>query len=261
MIKRKHKVSRISPTGFYSGSPQKKLTEWCHPAGKLKRPSQPRGKRGKFAKNPTKTNCHNKKCNKEFEMTTQQKCSFTKHNKPVFCCWECMTESRTLALEERKGGSDDEWYESDCTASKGRMIWHNRSRRRKAEATKRRANKIKAIEYLGGQCTDCGVMYSDSCKIVGPIGMGPFDTTSLRFLPAECFDIDHVLRKNKTNVFGAIMKRDFEKWIKPEIDNCKCELVCKNCHIIRTVKTMQTTEYKEEVQKKVLKVWKNQYNS
>jgi hypothetical protein len=58
------------------------------------------------------------------------------------------------------------------------------------------------------------------------------------------------------------MKRNFDKWVKPEIDNCKCELVCKNCHVIRTVKTKRTDEkMKIKMRESSKKSWKNQHTS
>ncbi len=67
-----------------------------------------------------------------------------------------MPKGYRKAMEKRKGGLTDEWYESKL--SDGRVALINRTRRRKSEKRRARSNKIKAIEYLGGSCVDCGTI-------------------------------------------------------------------------------------------------------
>ena len=156
-------------------------------------------------------------------------------------------------MKKREGGLTDEWYESKLSDGRVRLL--NRSRRRDSEAKRRKANRLKSIEYLGGSCVDCGAIASEECD--RPINLG-----GLALLPIECFDIDHVLWEKKKHNFCSIMKRNFDKWVKPEIDNCKCELVCKNCHVIRTVKTKRTDEkMKIKMRESSKKSWKNQHTS
>jgi hypothetical protein len=72
---------------------------------------------------------------------------------------------------------------------------------------KDRINKIRAIEYLGGQCTDCG---------------GKF--------PPYVYDFHHLDPTIKDKTIAQIIGRVWEK-IVPELD--KCVLLCANCHKIR----------------------------
>jgi len=157
-----------------------------------------------------------------------------------------------LKVEERVGDEGDEWMKSNLSSGKYALI--NRTRRRESEKRRANANKIKAIDYLGGCCVDCGAAYADVDRITHLGGV--------TFIPAEAFDIDHVLWEKKTIRFGDTMKRNFEKWIKPEIDNCKCELVCKICHVIRTTVMKRTdNDYKAMLKTSAKKGWVNQYTS
>ncbi len=79
------------------------------------------------------------------------------------------------------------------------------SRKRVQNKTRRDAHKAKALEYLGGKCLDCG--NNDHRVLV----------------------FDH-LNDKVDNVSRLLGK----KWdtVQKELD--KCELVCANCHKIRT---------------------------
>ena len=72
---------------------------------------------------------------------------------------------------------------------------------------KNRGNKIKAIEYKGNKCFDCGQTFSQCC-----------------------YDFHHIDPTIKDNTIARIIGRDFDK-IKSELD--KCVLLCSNCHRIR----------------------------
>ena len=52
-----------------------------------------------------------------------------------------------------------------------------------------------------------------------------------RVFPLECMDFDHIRGKKKFDVGGSHRDRSL-KQIKEEIE--KCEVVCSNCHRIRT---------------------------
>lgn len=71
------------------------------------------------------------------------------------------------------------------------------------------SNKRKAVEYLGGQCIDCG----------------------LRTDIYEVYDFDHINPIEKEVAVSSLMHR--RKWddILPELQ--KCELRCANCHRIK----------------------------
>ena len=77
----------------------------------------------------------------------------------------------------------------------------------KWQKEKCRNNKLKAIEYLGGKCTDCKHVY----------------------LPAV-YDFHHLDSTTKDKNIARIMGRKWEN-ILPELN--KCILLCANCHRIR----------------------------
>ena len=71
-----------------------------------------------------------------------------------------------------------------------------------------RERKALLIEYKGGMCKDCGGVF-----------------------PACCYDFDHL--RDKEFEIGGNLGRRIET-LKIEAD--KCDLVCANCHRIRTQK-------------------------
>jgi hypothetical protein len=124
--------------------------------------------------------------------------------------------------------------------------------RRKYEKEKHRAGKRKAISYLGGECTDCGALHA---AVERPMRIG-----GSMFLPAECFDIDHTVWENKKRNFTHLSRKSW-KMFKKEIDNCKAELVCKNCHAIRTTKLHDNEDFKSRRCKSSKENWVNQHTS
>lgn len=72
---------------------------------------------------------------------------------------------------------------------------------------KGRQNKLKAIAYLGGHCTDCGNEF-----------------------PPYVYDFHHLDPTIKDSTIAQIMGRKWEN-IVSELD--KCVLLCANCHRIR----------------------------
>jgi hypothetical protein len=73
--------------------------------------------------------------------------------------------------------------------------------------------KEKAIEYLGGKCTDCGLV-DEPCV----------------------YDFHHLDPTQKEIAFGSRGGKSFES-LKPELD--KCVLLCANCHRKRHYKTIE----------------------
>lgn len=71
-----------------------------------------------------------------------------------------------------------------------------------------RERKAQLVVYKGSACTDCG---------------GTF--------PTCCYHFDHRTPEEKTAGIAQMMHRPIEE-IKAEAD--KCDLVCANCHAIRT---------------------------
>jgi len=127
-----------------------------------------------------------------------------------------------------------------------------RVKRRKYEKEKARAGKRKAISYLGGQCKDCNAMYAIVDK--------PMVIAAVTFLPAECFDIDHTIWQNKRRKFTHLSRKSWALF-KKEIDDSEAELVCKNCHAIRTRKLHDNEDYETKRRVAIKKNWVNQHTS
>lgn len=70
--------------------------------------------------------------------------------------------------------------------------------------------KIKAIEYKGCSCVDCGLTYPQT--------------------PYPVFDFHHLNPSEKDVEWIKLRKRSWDK-ITYELD--KCDLLCSNCHRIR----------------------------
>ena len=82
----------------------------------------------------------------------------------------------------------------------------NRSAKKHYQAHRKRTtnNKIKAVEYMGGKCADCGVVY-----------------------PPYVYDFHHVNPEEKAACVATLLSG---KWdiLQSELD--KCVLICSNCH-------------------------------
>jgi hypothetical protein len=74
----------------------------------------------------------------------------------------------------------------------------------KVERDKNRSNKIRAVEYKGGKCENCGGEFHPSV-----------------------FDFHHVNPQEKEFRISQLMRYTWEKQ-KVELD--KCVLLCANCH-------------------------------
>ena len=72
---------------------------------------------------------------------------------------------------------------------------------------KQKQMKLKAIEYLGGMCQDCGIQGS-----------------------SWIFDFHHKVPSEKEWHWGNRRTSNWEN-LKSELD--KCELLCANCHRLR----------------------------
>ena len=75
------------------------------------------------------------------------------------------------------------------------------------QKNRNQSNKLRAIEYKGNKCFDCGNSYQQCC-----------------------YDFHHLDPDIKDANIAQLISRNFEK-IKPELD--KCILLCSNCHRIR----------------------------
>jgi hypothetical protein len=96
-----------------------------------------------------------------------------------------------------------QWRQSHPGYSKGKRT----DRRREWEKQHQRQRKAWLDQKKQDPCADCGL-----------------------FFPPECMDFDHVRGKKRANV--AVLQTRSKKAVEIEIK--KCELVCANCHRIRT---------------------------
>ena len=111
-------------------------------------------------------------------------------------------------------------------------------------------NKIKILEYLGNKCRDCNAEYSPLVKV-------PTRTKDKTLVPAICLDVEHVRWDKKQHDINAIIKNNFERVIKPELDNCECVLLCKYCHAISTNQLNQNKNYRAKKIEVHKKTWSN----
>jgi len=93
-----------------------------------------------------------------------------------------------------------------CSKRKDYAPWFDPSFVKKKHNEKRRALKIRAIEYLGGQCLDCGLVFD---------GSNPY-----------AFDFHH--RDPAQKDFLPTGKTYRWEKVAPELD--KCDLLCAICH-------------------------------
>lgn len=134
-----------------------------------------------------------------------------------------------------KHGHTSERYEYGACKECIRLRYKNNPtyRQQQVESTQRRResnrakwntyarnyrNKKKAIlvEYKGGKCSDC---------------LGKF--------PIVCYDFDHREPSEKSFTIAAEMGKPIEE-LKKEAG--KCDLVCRNCHAIRTSQSSKVSE-------------------
>jgi hypothetical protein len=112
-------------------------------------------------------------------------------------CKKCLKnkEKSEFYSQVQKGINGQSWPYLDCYCKECRISY----------AKNRSINiKLKAIEYLGGSCKDCGLI----------------DIPSV-------YDFHHIDPTKKELAFGTRGGRSFET-LKSELD--KCELLCANCH-------------------------------
>ena len=100
----------------------------------------------------------------------------------------------------------------ECQKLRCRKYCAEYPEKRKGRVSKYKASmrdkKDSLVEYKGGKCVDCG---------------GTF--------PSCCYHFDHRDPSQKTSGIAQMMHRPIEE-MKTEAD--KCDLVCANCHAIRT---------------------------
>ncbi len=135
-------------------------------------------------------------------------------------CSSCLKAKKLSFFYFRKSGPrSGTYYEKckDCMKLRGRTYYHTNKDRQLPLAVKRRSRAYTAkTTYLMRvkdiPCMDCGVRY-----------------------PFYVMDFDHRDRHAKILNLSAMVKRNWSlEKIKNEVN--KCDIVCANCHRIRTYK-------------------------
>lgn len=80
----------------------------------------------------------------------------------------------------------------------------------KARRERRSAQKLKAIEYKGGSCHDCGGTFHE-----------------------KVYDFHHVDPTDKEGSLTSMLREASWEVIQAELD--KCVLLCANCHRLRHI--------------------------
>jgi len=134
-------------------------------------------------------------------------------------CPKCNLNKALSEFYQRKIGSrSGEYYGKckDCMKKRGINYYHaNHERQLGLALIRRRRARVLKRNYLDDvkaniPCQDCGLVF-----------------------PPYCMDYDHRDRNDKISSIGSMTGRNWTlKRIQAEID--KCDLVCANCHRIRT---------------------------
>ena len=106
---------------------------------------------------------------------------------------------------KRKKYEEDDEYRKNVLERSGEWAKNNRDKKNEYNNKRRKEKKQERIDYLGGKCVGCGV------------------TEDLQF--------DHIDRTSKEFSISKKADHELEK-IKEELD--KCQLLCKECHRIKT---------------------------
>lgn len=127
-------------------------------------------------------------------------------------CPKCDTVKPTTSFhKDKKGKMGHAHYCKECANRKTREYHKSKSsdetwvlKRRKDVSQKQKAAKLKAIEYLGGKCFDCG---------------GSF--------PPYVYDFHHLDGETKLDNPSRFLRGSWDLAVA-ELD--KCVLLCANCH-------------------------------
>ena len=106
------------------------------------------------------------------------------------------------SLEERQAYKKD-WMKAYRERNKETLYAADKIRTQK----RRKDNKVKAVEYLGGKCVHCGLISDKLCV----------------------YDFHHLNPQEKEADPGSLLHYSWNR-IQKELD--KCILLCANCHRI-----------------------------
>lgn len=110
---------------------------------------------------------------------------------------------KKFASEEERQAYKKDWMKNYREVNKEKLYAADKIRTQE----RRVANKLKAIEYLGGKCVHCGIV-SEHRSI---------------------YDFHHLNREEKEADPGSLLHYSWSR-IQKELD--KCILLCANCHRI-----------------------------
>lgn len=133
-------------------------------------------------------------------------------------CSNCLQELKLEDFYVRKSGlRSGQFYEKckECMKSRGRNYYQaNRDRQLKLALNRRHRSYLEKrrflIKYKNRKCADCGIKY-----------------------PFYVMDLDHRDFRSKVNNVSSMFTHNWSlDKIKTEVK--KCDVVCANCHRIRT---------------------------
>jgi hypothetical protein len=129
-------------------------------------------------------------------------------------CTRCKRNLPDDNFYKLKTGKRQFSYCKECNSERSKIIYQNNKeyysiKAKKQDIKYREEVRALLIKYKNVPCADCGNKY-----------------------PIECMDFDHLPEFNKS--FTISHSRKSIKLIEEEIK--KCEVVCSNCHRIRTSK-------------------------
>jgi len=134
-------------------------------------------------------------------------------------CYKCRTEKLLSEFYQRKKHRTGEYYEKckECMKDRGKKYYHQNHERqltlallRKERYKKERRNFILELKK-DKPCIDCGNLY-----------------------PSCVMDFDHRAGETKIRSISWMVLHDTSNMEKIKLEIAKCDLVCANCHRIRT---------------------------
>ena len=141
--------------------------------------------------------------------------AFGVSTKSVYMCAKFARECREVG-KVPKTPTKVEWFETDIDedardAKRREAQKRNSAKRKMLEKQRRHARRLEVINYKGGMCADCGLIYD------GKNGAK--------------FEFHHRNPKEKEFVISAHYLAPWESLVV-ELD--KCDLLCSNCHNVIT---------------------------
>ena len=130
-------------------------------------------------------------------------------------CKHCLTQKPLSSFKTYKGKKNNHYLCEECIRKYNRDYWAKKkkhlSKKKKENALKlKERNKLYVIDFLKkSKCVDCSI---DNLLVL---------------------EFDHIKEKKLYNISEMVSNCSLET-LKKEIE--KCEVVCANCHRIRTAK-------------------------